>query len=155
MVLIAVDGDVAVLQARGRETVGDTGAHLLDRLAAQRLCLADLRGRATAGALGGRRRVATSSSCVALGALLGDDLAPELAHGHELLGEALFIERLGWVPVAGAAFAEPMLFGALIVGVFTLGLRLMGADAQWTYLLIGLLIIAAVTVDQWIRKVSV
>nr|WP_319382932.1 ABC transporter permease [uncultured Roseibium sp.] len=47
------------------------------------------------------------------------------------------------------------LFGALIVGVFTLGLRLLGADAQWTYLLIGLLIIAAVAVDQWIRKVSV
>ena len=45
-------------------------------------------------------------------------------------------------------------FGALIVGVFTLGLRLMGADAQWTYLLIGVLIIAAVAVDQWIRKVS-
>ncbi len=48
-----------------------------------------------------------------------------------------------------------MLFGALIVGVFTLGLRLLGADAQWTYLLIGALIIAAVAVDQWIRKVSV
>ncbi|MAM11987.1 MAG: ABC transporter permease [Rhizobiaceae bacterium] len=46
------------------------------------------------------------------------------------------------------------LFGALIVGVFTLGLRLLGADAQWTYLLIGLLIIAAVALDQWIRKVS-
>ena len=46
------------------------------------------------------------------------------------------------------------LFGALIVGVFTLGLRLMGADAQWTFLLIGLLIIGAVAVDQWIRKVS-
>ena len=46
------------------------------------------------------------------------------------------------------------LFGALIVGVFTLGLRLMGADAQWTFLLIGMLIIAAVAVDQWIRKVS-
>lgn len=46
------------------------------------------------------------------------------------------------------------LFGALIVGVFTLGLRLLGADAQWTYLLIGILIIAAVAVDQWIRKVS-
>lgn len=46
------------------------------------------------------------------------------------------------------------LFGALIVGVFSLGLRLMGADAQWTFLLIGLLIIAAVAVDQWIRKVS-
>ncbi|XDA98343.1 ABC transporter permease [Sulfitobacter sp. LCG007] len=47
-----------------------------------------------------------------------------------------------------------MLFGALIVGVFTLGLRLLGADAQWTYLLIGVLIIGAVAVDQWIRKVS-
>ena len=48
-----------------------------------------------------------------------------------------------------------MLFGALIVGVFSLGLRLLGADAQWTYLLIGVLIIAAVAIDQWIRKVSV
>lgn len=47
-----------------------------------------------------------------------------------------------------------MLFGALIVGVFTLGLRLLGADAQWTFLLIGLLIILAVAVDQWIRKVA-
>lgn len=47
------------------------------------------------------------------------------------------------------------LFGALIVGVFTLGLRLGGADPQWTNLLIGFLIIAAVGVDQWIRKVSV
>ncbi|MEP2978196.1 MAG: ABC transporter permease [Lentilitoribacter sp.] len=47
-----------------------------------------------------------------------------------------------------------MLFGALIVGVFTLGLRLLGADAQWTYLLIGALIIGAVAIDQWIRKVA-
>ena len=47
-----------------------------------------------------------------------------------------------------------MLFGALIVGVFGLGLRLLGTDPQWTYLLIGLLIIAAVAVDQWIRKIS-
>ncbi len=47
-----------------------------------------------------------------------------------------------------------MLFGALIVGVFSLGLRLIGTDPQWTYLLIGVLIIGAVAVDQWIRKVS-
>ena len=46
------------------------------------------------------------------------------------------------------------LFGALIVGVFSLGLRLLGADVQWTYLLIGILIIAAVTVDQYIRQAS-
>ncbi|PLX34520.1 MAG: ABC transporter permease [Hyphomicrobiales bacterium] len=47
-----------------------------------------------------------------------------------------------------------MLFGALIVGVFSLGLRLIGTDPQWTYLLIGGLIISAVAVDQWIRKVA-
>lgn len=45
-------------------------------------------------------------------------------------------------------------FGALIVGVFELGLRMAGANPQWTFLLIGVLIIAAVAVDQWIRKVS-
>jgi len=43
-------------------------------------------------------------------------------------------------------------FGALIVGVFSLGLGMYGADPQWTYLMIGLLIIAAVAVDQWIRR---
>lgn len=48
-----------------------------------------------------------------------------------------------------------MMFGALIVGVFSLGLRLVGTDPQWTYLLIGVLIIGAVAIDQWIRKVSV
>ncbi|CAD7049880.1 ABC transporter permease [Pseudorhizobium halotolerans] len=47
-----------------------------------------------------------------------------------------------------------MLFGALIVGVFSLGLRLVGTDPQWTYLLIGVLIITAVAIDQWIRKVA-
>ena len=47
-----------------------------------------------------------------------------------------------------------MLFGALTVGVFGLGLRLAGTDPQWTYLLIGVLIIAAVTIDQWIRRMA-
>ncbi len=46
------------------------------------------------------------------------------------------------------------LFGALIVGIFSLGLRLLGADVQWTYLLIGILIIVAVMADQYIRKAS-
>ena len=47
-----------------------------------------------------------------------------------------------------------MIFGALIVGVFQLGLRLIGTDPQWTFFLIGVLIIGAVAVDQWIRKVA-
>lgn len=47
-----------------------------------------------------------------------------------------------------------MFLGALVVGVFEMGLRMAGADAQWTFLLIGVLIIAAVAIDQWIRRVS-
>jgi fructose transport system permease protein len=47
-----------------------------------------------------------------------------------------------------------MLFGALIVGVVSLGLRVAGTDPQWTYFLIGVLMIVAVTLDRWVRKVA-
>lgn len=46
------------------------------------------------------------------------------------------------------------LFGTLIVGVMSMGLNMLGADPQWKVLLTGVLIIGAVAVDQWIRKVS-
>jgi fructose transport system permease protein len=46
------------------------------------------------------------------------------------------------------------LVGALIVGVFRNGLALAGADALWQEFAIGLLIIVAVAIDQWIRKTS-
>ncbi len=46
------------------------------------------------------------------------------------------------------------LIGALIVGVFRNGLALAGADALWQELTVGVLIILAVTIDQWIRKVG-
>jgi ribose/xylose/arabinose/galactoside ABC-type transport system permease subunit len=45
------------------------------------------------------------------------------------------------------------LLGALIVGVFRSGLSLAGVDDQYRVLAIGILVIAAVAVDQWIRKV--
>lgn len=75
-------------------------------------------------------------------------------------GQLLNIESITAVVIGGISLfggrgsIVGTLFGALIVGVFTLGLRLLGADAQWTFLLIGVLIIAAVLVDQWIRKVA-
>lgn len=46
------------------------------------------------------------------------------------------------------------LFGALIVGVFQSGLRLSGVDVLWQVFATGWLIILAVALDQWIRKVS-
>jgi fructose transport system permease protein len=46
------------------------------------------------------------------------------------------------------------LFGALIVGVLRNGLTLGGVDALWQDFAVGVLIIAAVAIDQWIRKVK-
>jgi fructose transport system permease protein len=45
------------------------------------------------------------------------------------------------------------LIGALIVGVFRNGLQLGGVDVQWQGFAIGLLVLVAVAIDQWIRKV--
>jgi fructose transport system permease protein len=45
------------------------------------------------------------------------------------------------------------LFGALIVGVLRNGLTLTGVDVLWQDFAVGVLIIAAVAIDQWIRKV--
>ena len=56
-------------------------------------------------------------------------------------GQLLNIESITAVVIGGISFEDEAyswnVFCALIVGVFTLGLRLAGADAQWTYLLIG------------------
>lgn len=46
------------------------------------------------------------------------------------------------------------LIGALIVGVFQSGLRLAGVDVLWQVFAIGWLIIIAVAIDQWIRKIG-
>lgn len=44
------------------------------------------------------------------------------------------------------------LIGALIVGVFQSGLRMIGVDVLWQVFTIGWLIIFAVGIDQWIRR---
>ena len=75
-------------------------------------------------------------------------------------GEFANIESITAVVIGGVSLfggrgsVLGMIFGGLIVGVFSLGLRLLGTDPQWTYFLIGVLIIGAVAIDQWIRKVS-
>ena len=46
------------------------------------------------------------------------------------------------------------LVGALIVGVFRNGLQLAGVEVVWQGTAIGLLVLVAVGIDQWIRKVK-
>lgn len=53
----------------------------------------------------------------------------------------------------GRGIVVGSLIGALIVGVFRSGLALAGVDDQYRVLAIGVLVITAVAVDQWIRKV--
>ncbi len=46
------------------------------------------------------------------------------------------------------------LMGALIVGVFRNGLALSGVNVLWQEFAVGILIIVAVALDQWLRRVS-
>ena len=46
------------------------------------------------------------------------------------------------------------LFGALIVGVLRNGLTLGGVDVLWQDFAVGILVIVAVAIDQWIRRVK-
>ena len=93
-------------------------------------------------------------------ALAGWALIGRIGSVSPTAGQFANIESITAVVIGGISLfggrgsVMGMLFGALIVGVFSLGLRLIGSDAQWTYLLIGVLIICAVAIDQWIRKVS-
>jgi fructose transport system permease protein len=53
----------------------------------------------------------------------------------------------------GRGLVVGTLFGALIVGVLRNGLTLTGVDVLWQDFAVGVLVIAAVAIDQWIRKV--
>ncbi len=46
------------------------------------------------------------------------------------------------------------LLGALIVGVFSNGLTLAGVDVLWQTFTTGVLVVVAVGLDQWTRKVA-
>src|ERR687898_486736 len=54
----------------------------------------------------------------------------------------------------GRGLVVGTLFGALIVGVLRNGLTLSGVDVLWQDFAVGFLIVVAVAIDQWIRKVK-
>ena len=76
------------------------------------------------------------------------------------LGQYANIESISAAVVGGISLfggrgsVLGMFFGALTVGVLSLGLRLFVADAQWAYMSIGVFIIGAVAVDRWIKRVT-
>jgi fructose transport system permease protein len=83
-------------------------------------------------------RIASASPQAGVGANL-DAITAVVIGGTSLFG--------------GRGLVIGTLFGALIVGVLRNGLTLSGVDVLWQDFAVGILIITAVAIDQWIRKV--
>src|SRR3954452_5268259 len=75
------------------------------------------------------------------------------AGGSAKLGSITAVVIGGTSLFGGRGLVVGTLFGALIVGVLRNGLTLTGVDVLWQDFAVGILIIAAVAIDQWIRKV--
>jgi fructose transport system permease protein len=77
-----------------------------------------------------------------------------------LAGETANLDSITAVVIGGTSLfggrgsIVGSVLGAIIVGVFRNGLSLSGVDVLWQDFTVGILIIAAVALDQWIRKAS-
>jgi fructose transport system permease protein len=54
----------------------------------------------------------------------------------------------------GRASIAGSVLGAMIVGVFFMGLALVGVESYWQWFAMGCLLIGAVAIDQWLRRAS-
>lgn len=77
-----------------------------------------------------------------------------------LAGETANLDSITAVVIGGTSLfggrgtIAGSVLGAIIVGVFRFGLSLSKVDVLWQDFTVGILIIAAVAIDQWIRKAS-
>ncbi len=77
-----------------------------------------------------------------------------------LAGETANLDSITAVVIGGTSLfggrgsIVGSVLGALIVGVFRNGLSLSNVDVLWQDFTVGILIITAVSIDQWIRKAS-
>lgn len=93
-------------------------------------------------------------------AIAGWVLIGRIGAASPLAGQEANLEAITAVVIGGTSLfggrgsIVGTLFGALIVGVFQSGLALSGVDPLWRLFTVGVLIIAAVAIDQWIRRIS-
>jgi len=88
--------------------------------------------------------------------IIGRVAAASLNSGSNLNHDSITAVVIGGTSLfggRGAIFGS--LIGAVIVGVFRNGLTLAGVDLYYQTFAVGVLIIAAVSIDQWIRKAGV
>ena len=78
---------------------------------------------------------------------------PDRGRGHQ--SDSITAVVIGGTSLfGGRGSIVGTLVGALIVGVFRSAVSLAGLDVLWQEFAIGMLIIVAVALDQWIRRVS-
>jgi ribose transport system permease protein len=121
-------------------------------------------GNSTAARFSGintdRVRIAAFALSGGTAAMAGLVLAARSAAGNPILGLGLELDVIAAVIIGGTSLfggrgsVWGTLLGALIVGVFRNGLSLAGLDVLYQTLAVGVLIILAVSIDQWIRKVK-
>jgi fructose transport system permease protein len=97
-----------------------------------------------------------AGACYAIGAWV---LMGRLASASPNVGGDYNLDSITAVVLGGTSLfggrggVVGTLIGALIVGVFRNGLQLAGVQVVWQGFAIGLLVLVAVSIDQWIRKV--
>lgn len=83
----------------------------------------------------------------------GGDAQAGLGSDYNLLS-IVFVVVGGTSLFGGRGKVLGTLLGALIYRLFDFALPLSGVDSIWRNFAVGLLILAAVTIDQWVRKVA-
>jgi ribose transport system permease protein len=98
-----------------------------------------------------------SAVCAGIGGMLG---VAHFGSAQQNEFDTYLLDSIAAVVVGGTSLfggrggVLGTLIGALIVGVFRNGLQLAGVQVVWQGFAIGLLVLAAVAIDQWIRKVK-
>ena len=87
--------------------------------------------------------------------LIGRDFAASPNSGVDFNLDSITAAVIGGISLfGGRGRLVGALVGALIVGVFRNGLQLAGVQVEWQGLAVGVLVLVAVTIDQWIRRVQ-
>ncbi|MBB5751770.1 ABC transporter permease [Prosthecomicrobium pneumaticum] len=108
----------------------------------------------------GRTLLAVYAIAGALCAVAGWVLIGRVGAVSPLSGQTANLDSITAVVIGGTSLfggrgsIVGTLVGALIVGVFRNGLALSGVDVLWQEFAVGVLIIVAVAIDQWLRKVA-
>lgn len=100
--------------------------------------------------------VAAGALCAIAGwVLIGrvDGASPQ-AGQDENLASITAVVLGGTSLFGGRGLVIGALLGALVVSTFRVGLGLLGVDQQWQLFAVGVLVIVAVALDQWIRRVK-